>query len=412
MRNGNGSLLLGLVFLCPLLAAVACGSDTSNPRATGTGGASGGQGGTDSTGARAGTGGSTSSGGNGGAGGAGAAGGVAGSNGGTGGATGGTGGAGGATGGTGGSAGSAGTGKDSGASGSGGSPPGGGATIGGCSIFPADNAWNRDVSADPVDPDSAAIIANINANGATMVHPDFGATLAYGIPYVVVPQNQAGVPMTFDYADESDPGPYPFPADAPVEGGTNASGDRHVLVVQQGTCLLYETWSTTYVGPGWKAGSGAKFDLKSNAIRHECWTSADAAGLPVLPGLVRYEEAVTAGVIAHALRFTVAQTRQAYLHPATHFASSHAAAPYPPMGMRVRLKASYDTSRYTGASLVIATALKKYGMILADNGSNWYISGTSNASFDDNNLNQLKQMPGDAFEVVMMDKLYTTVECP
>jgi hypothetical protein len=245
-----------------------------------------------------------------------------------------------------------------------------------------------------------------------MVHPDFGATLEYGIPYVVVPQNQATVPMTFDYADESDPGPYPIPMNAPIEGGSSATGDRHVLVVQQGTCLLYETWSSTYVGPGWKAGSGAKFDLRSNAIRHECWTSADAAGLPVLAGLVRYEEAVTAGVIAHALRFTVSKTRAAYLHPATHFASSNTAAPYPPMGMRVRMKASYDTSRLTGASLVIATALKKYGMILADNGSNWYISGTSNAAFDDNNLNQLKAVPGDAFEVVKMDRLYTAADCP
>jgi hypothetical protein len=409
MRNGNGSLLLGLVLCSPLLAAVSCGSGTSNPRATGTGGSGGEGGGAGSTGA---TGGTAS----GGSGAGGATGGTGGATGGTGGATGGTGGAtggtGGATGGTGGSAGSAGAGKDSGASGSGGSPPGGGATIGGCSIFPADNAWNRDVSGDAVDPDSAAIIGNINANGAKVVHPDFGATPEYGIPYVVVPQTQPGVPMTFEYADESDPGPYPFPANAPIEGGSNASGDRHVLVVQQGTCLLYETWSTTYVGPGWKAGSGAKFDLKSNAIRHECWTSSDAAGLPVLPGLVRYEEAVTAGVIAHALRFTVAQTRQAYMHPATHFASSHAAAPYPPMGMRVRLKASHDTSRYTGASLVIATALKKFGMILADNGSNWYISGTSHASFDDNNLNQLKSMPGDAFEVVKMDTLYTVADCP
>jgi hypothetical protein len=284
--------------------------------------------------------------------------------------------------------------------------------IGGCPIFPADNPWNRDVSADPVDPDSSAIIANINANGGKMVHPDFGKTLEYGIPYVVVPENQAGVPMTFDYAGESDPGPYPIPQNAPIEGGSTATGDRHVLVVQQGTCLLYETWSSTYVGPGWRCGSGAKFDLRSNALRRECWTSADAAGLPVLAGLVRYEEAVTAGVIAHALRFTVAETRQAYVHPATHYASPNLAAPYPPMGMRVRMKASYDASRFTGASRVIVTALKRYGMILADNGSNWYISGTSNMGFDDNNLNQLKTVPGDAFEVVKMDRLYTAADCP
>ncbi|MET0592761.1 MAG: hypothetical protein ABW133_08690 [Polyangiaceae bacterium] len=284
--------------------------------------------------------------------------------------------------------------------------------IGGCTIFPADNVWNRDVSGDALDPDSNAIIANINANGGKMVHPDFGANPDYGIPYVVVPQNQAGVPMTFEYDDESDPGPYPFPANAPIEGGASSTGDRHVIAVQQGTCLLYETWSTTYVGPGWRAGSGAKWDLKTGALRQQCWTSADAAGLPVLPGLVRYEEAVTAGVIAHALRFTVSRTRAAFVHPATHFASTQTAAPYPPMGMRVRMKASYDTSRLTGASLVVATALKKYGMILADNGSNWYISGTSHASFDDNNLNQLKAVPGDSFEVVKMDRLYTRADCP
>jgi hypothetical protein len=244
------------------------------------------------------------------------------------------------------------------------------------------------------------------------VHPDFGSNPNYGIPYVVVPQSQPGVPMTFEYDDESDPGPYPFPADAPIEGGSGATGDRHIIAVQQGTCLLYETWSTTYVGPGFRAGSGAKFDLKSNALRTQCWTSADAAGLPVLPGLVRFDEAVTAGVIAHALRFTVVRTRQAFVHPATHYASSYPAAPYPPMGMRMRMKASYDTSRLSGASLVVATALKKYGMILADNGSNWYISGTSHPMFDDNNLNQLKQVPGDAFEVVKMDRIYTVADCP
>ena len=401
MTNSAGSvLLLGLV-LFPFFGGASCSSDTVGGRNdAGTSGSSG-QGG--SGGATGGSGGTS-----GGAGGSGATGGA-------GGASGGTAGTGGATGGASGTSGAAGAGKDSGASGAAGSagaPPGGGPMLGGCPIFPADNAWNRDVSADPLDPDSNAIIANINANGAKVVHPDFGETLEYGIPYVVVPQNQAGVPMMFDYAGESDPGPYPIPANAPIEGGSGASGDRHVLVVQQGTCLLYETWSSTYVGPGWKCGSGAKFDLRSNAIRHECWTSADAAGLPVLAGLVRYEEAVTAGVIAHALRFTVSQTRAAYMHPATHYASSHTDAPYPPMGMRVRMKASYDASRFTGASLVIATALKKYGMILADNGSNWYISGTSNASFDDNNLNQLKSLPDDAFEVVKMDRLYTAADCP
>lgn len=427
MRKSAGSMpLLGIVFLCTWVG-VSCGSDTQDgSKDAGTGGSSGGQGGASGTGGTAATGGVGGA--TGGTGGAGATGGMTGGSGGaTGGAGGATGGAGGATGGSGGATGGTGgtTGGTAGKSGAGGtagakdagppgdgSVPGGGPMIGGCPIFPADNPWNRDVSADPIDPDSDAIIANINANGGKMVHPDFGATLEYGIPYVVVPQNQATVPMTFDYASESDPGPYPIPPNAPIEGGASATGDRHVLVVQQGTCLLYETWSSTYVGPGWKCGSGAKFDLRSNAIRHECWTSADAAGLPVLAGLVRYEEAVTAGVIAHALRFTVSKTRAAYVHPATHFASSQTAAPYPPMGMRVRMKANYDASRFTGASLVVVTALKKYGMILADNGSNWYVSGTSNASFDDNNLNQLKTVPGDAFEVVKMDRLYTAADCP
>jgi hypothetical protein len=401
--------MVGLMCVVPVFAlAGACGSDGGDGSVTGTAGSRGSSGAGGATGGAGGQGGSSG-------GGAGATG-----SGGAGGATGGAGGTGGATGGMAGSAGSGGSAGKAGASGSSGSSgsagtggaPGAGPSIGGCAIFPADNAWNRDVSADPLDPDSAAIIANINANGAKMVHPDFGATLEYGIPYVVVPAAQPGVPMTFDYADESDPGPYPFPANAPIEGGSGASGDRHVIAVQQGTCLLYETWSSQYVGPGWKAGSGAKFDLKSNAIRHECWTSADAAGLPVLPGLVRYEEAVTAGVINHALRFTVVATRKAYVHPATHFASSNINSPYPPMGMRVRLKAAYDVSRFTGAAKVIVTALKKYGMILADNGSNWYISGTSNASFNDDNLNALKTLPGDQFEVIKMDKLYTAADCP
>ena len=402
MTKTRGSVLLGLVFLCALPGGGACSDTTGGANDAGTAGGSGGQGG--------------SSGGTGGASGAGnSGGGSGGASGGSGGSGGGSGGTGGATGGTGGAAGTAGAGKDSGASGasgSAGSPPGGGPMIGGCPMFPADNPWNRDVTADPVDPDSNAIIANINANGGKTVHPDFGRTLTYGIPYVVVPQSQPGVPMTFQYAGDSDSGPYPIPADAPIEGGPTATGDRHVLVVQQGTCLLYETYASKYVGPGWSCGSGAKFDLRSNALRRDCWTSADAAGFPILAGLVRYEEAVTAGVIAHALRFTVSQTRQAFVRPATHYASSNTAAPYPPMGMRVRMKASYDTARFTGASLVVVTALKKYGMMLADNGSNWYISGTSNASFDDNNLNQLKTVPGDSFEVIQMGRIYTSADCP
>jgi hypothetical protein len=279
-------------------------------------------------------------------------------------------------------------------------------------VFPADNPWNRDVSADPVDPNSDAIVANINSNGGTAVHPDFGATLEYGIPYVVVPGTQPKVPMTFDYASDSDPGPYPIPPDAPIEGGAAAAGDRHVLVIDKDACVLWETWDSHFTNPGWQCGSGAKFDLRSNALRTDCWTSGDAAGLPIFPGLVRYEEAVTAGKIEHALRFTVSKTRQAFIHPATHFASSNTGAAFPPMGMRMRLKASYANTGFTGAAKVILVALAKYGMILADNGSNWYISGTSNASFDDDNLNTLKTVPGTAFEVVRMGQIYTAADCP
>jgi hypothetical protein len=325
-------------------------------------------------------------------------------------ATGGKGGtsAGGGSGGSGGTSAGGGSGGTSAGGGSGGTSAGGGSggsvgpgpSIAGCPVFPADNEWNRDVSSDPVDPNSDNYIAYILSNGGSMVHPDFGSNPDYGIPYVVVDQNQAAVPVTFDYADESDPGPYPIPDNAPIEGGANASGDRHVLVVQSGTCLLYEMFDSHFQNPGWQAGSGAKFDLNSNALRPDGWTSADAAGLPIFPGLVRYDEAVTAGAINHALRFTVSKTQAAYIHPATHLASSNTDPNAPPMGLRLRLKASYDVSNFTGASLAVATALKEYGMIVADNGSNWFISGASDPSFNDDELNQLKTVPGDAFEVV------------
>ncbi len=301
--------------------------------------------------------------------------------------------------------GGSGSGGGSGGSG-GGSGSGGGGNVGpgpslaGCPMFPVDNEWNRDVSGDAVDAKSDDYINFILANGGQDVHPDFGSNPEYGIPYVVVEESQAKVPVTFDYADESDPGPYPIPADAPVEGGPSAGGDRHVLVVQKGSCKLYETFDSHYVGPGWQAGSGAVFDLTSNALRPEGWTSADAAGLPILPGLVRYDEAVTAGEIRHALRFTVSETQQAYVRPATHFASSNTDPNAPPMGLRLRLKASYDLSGFTGPSLAVMKALKKYGMIVADNGSNWFISGASHPSFDDDELGQLKDVPGSAFEVV------------
>ena len=254
------------------------------------------------------------------------------------------------------------------------------------------------MSAFPVDPSSAGYLASMNA-ATTKLHPDFGSNLTYGIPYVVVGAAQPPVPVSFQYADQSDPGPYPVPADAPVEGGANATGDRHVLVLQSGTCKLYEMYAATYVNPGWSAGSGAVFNLASDALRPDGWTSADAAGLPILPGLVRYDE-VQSGTIAHALRFTVHATQRGFIHPATHFASSSTDPSLPPMGLRVRLKASFDTSGFSGNALVILTALKKYGMLVADNGSDWYISGATDARWNDADLNALKTVPGSAFEVV------------
>jgi hypothetical protein len=233
--------------------------------------------------------------------------------------------------------------------------------------------------------------------GRTNLHPDFGSDPTYGIPWTSVPGTQSRVPMSFDYPDESDPGPYPFPPEAPVEAG----GDRHVLVVDRGECKLYETWDSHYVGPGWHCGSGALFDLRSNALRPDTWTSADAAGLPILPGLVRRDE-VKSGTIDHALRFTVRRTQRAFVHPATHFASSETDPSLPPMGLRVRLNRSYDTSRFTGDSGVILEALKRYGMFVADNGSDWFISGETNTAWEDDDLEQLKTVPGNAFEVVKL----------
>ena len=203
--------------------------------------------------------------------------------------------------------------------------------IAGCQIFPADNPWNRDIANDPVDPNSANYISHMNG-GTRFLHPDFGSNPTYGIPFVVVSGSQPKVPVTFYYADESDPGPYPIPPDAPVEGGPASTGDRHVLVLDKDNGLLYETFDSHYVGPGWSCGSGAVFDLRSNRLRPDYWTSADAAGLPILPGLVRYDE-VAAGQINHAIRFTVQSTQRAFIHPATHYASSNTNPNAPPMGL-------------------------------------------------------------------------------
>jgi hypothetical protein len=272
--------------------------------------------------------------------------------------------------------------------------------IGGCPVFPADNAWNRDVSHEPVDPNSDAYISALPGN----LHPDFGSGRYgdYGIPFTVVAREQPLAPIHFTaYGDESDPGPYPVPRDARVEGG----GDRHVLVVQRGACKLYELFGAQRSADGWNADSGATFYLRSNRLRPAGWTSADAAGLPIFPGLARADQA-NAGAIHHALRFTVRRTQRAYVDPARHFASSDTNPALGPMGLRFRLRAGYDIGGFHGQALAILRALRTYGMIVADNGSNWYISGAPDPRWDDDDLDQLKRVPGSAFEVVRPGPLH------
>jgi hypothetical protein len=253
------------------------------------------------------------------------------------------------------------------------------------------------VSTLPVDANSANYLAAIAATGGNQfLHADFGGGGAYGIPYVTVPGTQAGVPVGFvAYGDESDPGPYPIPLGAPIEGGS----DRHVLAVDRDRCKLYELYAAVAGSDHWEADSGAVFDLRSNALRPDGWTSADAAGLAIFAGLARFDE-VAAGHIDHALRFTVSRTQQGYLHPATHWASSSTNPNLPPMGLQLRLRASFDVSSYHGEARVVLDALEKYGMIVADNGSNWYVSGAADPRWDDTDLDQLKRVPGSAFEVV------------
>jgi hypothetical protein len=268
-----------------------------------------------------------------------------------------------------------------------------------CPIFPASNPLNQEIAHAPVDPNSAAYIASIGLT--SHLHPDFGTNPSYGIPYTVVGRHQPKVPVKFtEYGEESNPGPYPIPANAPVEGAGEA-GDRHVLVLQEGSCKLYELYNAQRDAStgGWEAGSGAVFDLRSNALRPNGWTSADAAGLPIFPLLVRYPE-VHAGQIDHALRVTVQRTQAGFIHPATHFASSSSDPALPPMGLRLRLKASYSLAGFNGESLVILRALKRYGLIVADNGSSWYITGAPDPRWDDENLEEIKQVPGSAFEAV------------
>jgi hypothetical protein len=277
-------------------------------------------------------------------------------------------------------------------------PPG--PSVGGCSVFPGTNAWNTDISGFALHARSRQIVDRILAVGGDNLHPDFGENPDYGIPYVVVPPDQPMVPIELtEYADESDPGPYPVPLDAPVEGGAQSDGDRHVLVVQQGTCQLYELGVARRTAAGWTASVGARFDLNTGALRPLTWTSADAAGLPILPGLVRYDE-VAAGAVRHAIRVTFSQTQRGFILPATHFASSRTDPDLPPMGMRLRLSAGFDIGSLTGQSRIIAQAMQRYGLIVADNGSNWFFQGAPNPGWDDDDLEQLKNIPGSAFEVV------------
>ena len=272
-----------------------------------------------------------------------------------------------------------------------------------CRIFPANNHWNQRVDRLPVAANSNAVINSIGAGDN--VHADFGSGRygggPIGIPYTTVRRGQRKVRVKFEYADESDRGPYPVPLDAPIEGGRRADGDRHVIVVDRSRCRLYELFAAHPVNGGrsWRAGSGAIWSLRSNRLRPRGWTSADAAGLPILPGLARYDE-VRRGRIDHALRFTVSRSRRAFVYPARHFASNLTDPDLPPMGLRVRLKASFDTSRFPRQSRIVLNALKRYGMIVADNGSDWFISGAPHRRWDNDDLHRLREVRGRDFEVV------------
>jgi hypothetical protein len=288
-------------------------------------------------------------------------------------------------------------------------------SLGSCPVFPAssaaanapsagdESAWNQDISSAPLDPNSAGYIAYINAHGGGSLHPDFGSPSQYGFPYSVVGGAQKRTKVNFTaYGDESDHGAYRVPLKSLVEGGRTSDGDRHVLTVDSARCKLYElgrAFARTRPKPHWNADVGVIWDLRSAALRPEGFTSADAAGLPIFPGLVRYDEAA-AGHINHAFRVTVDSTQNAWLHPASHCAGDTSNPSAPPMGLRLRLSAAYDISQISGPAHAIAAAMKQYGLIVADNGSNWFFSGTSDRRWSDENLDQLKSIPGSAFQVV------------
>ena len=266
--------------------------------------------------------------------------------------------------------------------------------------LPDQRAWNQDVSQAPVDPRSAQIIDYINSSGADSLHPDFGSPREYGIPFRVVGKRAKRVKVRFTaYGDESDRGRYRIPLTAPVEGGRNSDGDRHAIAYDKARCKLYELYRAFPKRNRWNADSGVIWDLRSAALRPDGWTSADAAGLPIYPGLLKRHE-VERGRIDHAIRVTFESTRDAWIHPASHCAGDTASADAPPMGMRLRMKAGYDISAVTGQARPIVEAFKRYGLIVADNGSNWYFQGATDRRWDDDSLNQLKEIPGSAFEVV------------
>jgi hypothetical protein len=285
-----------------------------------------------------------------------------------------------------------------------------GASMNGFVPFANSSLWNTDISSAPVDPNSTSIITNWV--GSVNVHPDWGTDPTYGIPYVVVNGSQALVDVNLGaYGDESDPGPMPVPANAPVEGGSSSTGDRHVLVLDNGNCFLYELYNSSVNSNGsWTADSTAVWDLLGDEQRPYTWTSADAAGLPIFPGLVRYDE-VAAGKIAHAFRFTLPKSRAAFTPPASHWAANSSDPTAPPMGMRLRLKSGYDISGFDAPMQVILTAMKKYGLILADNGSALFVTGASDSRWG-SDLESLKTVPSSAFEVVQMNPVYTSANYP
>ncbi len=284
------------------------------------------------------------------------------------------------------------------------------ATLGGFLPFSSSSLWNTDISSAPLDPNSSTIISNWV--GSVNLHPDWGTDPTYGIPYVVVNGSQPLVKINLGaYPDESDPGPMPFPPNAPVEGGSSSTGDRHVLVLNNASCFLYELYNASPNSDGsWNADSTAVWDLLGNEQRPYTWTSADAAGLPIFPGLVRYDE-VAAGKIQHAFRFTLPKTSTAFTPPASHWAATSSDPMAPPMGMRLRLKSSYDISGFSPQMQVILTAMQHYGLILADNGSSLFVTGVSDSRWG-SDLDSLKTVPAWAFEVVQMNPVYTNTNYP